>query len=386
VIGLLMPRREHLNLMLDFAPLSEFQRQVVLGVSQFCHERGDCRCRTATTESNMMEDADVIDGVIAIIERPDPKHRATRFGKPIVNVSTILFPVPFPTIAIDNQYLGRLAAEHLLTQGYRSFAYHMESRVYFSVQRGKGFQEAIHSARHRCALFDTGAHADASPAQLHAQTLRWLSDLPKPLGLFTHNDMRATVLVDLCHNAGMSVPNEIGVIGVDNDPLMTQLCQPNLSSIDTGAQLIGYRAAERLVDLIRGRKPGIEPVFLPAKGVVVRESTEPSRLRDERLAAALRYIRNHADQPVSVDDLLQRVPTSRRSLERLFRIHLDRSPAEEIRRVRINRIKWLLVESDRPLTEIALQSGFSSFRNFATAFRRDVGISASAYRKNFRAK
>jgi LacI family transcriptional regulator len=119
---------------------------------------------------------------------------------------------------------------------------------------------------------------------------------------------------------------------------------------------------------------------------VVRDSTQSQRLTDDRLAAAMRYIRKHAAAAMSVDDLLEAVPTSRRSLERLFRSSLGRSPAEEIRRTQVNHIKWLLVESDRSLSDIADQSGFSSFRNLAKAFRRETGMSASEYRKRFRPK
>jgi LacI family transcriptional regulator len=370
-----------LNLLLDFTPVTEYLRQIVLGANQFCREHGSCRIRTSTKEATLIEDGDVIDGVLAVIDRADSKHPATRFNRPVVNISTIASPVPFPTVAMDNRMVGRLAAEHLLVQGYRSFAYHMESSVFFSRERHAGFAVFFEESGKTCTVFDTALHRGATSGELNALTYAWLMELPKPLGLGTHNDQRANALADLCNDRGIKVPSEVGIIGVDNDPLVTQLCHPSLTSVDPGAAAIGLRAAETLVRIIDGAEPAKKPLALPPKGVVVRESTEPGNLIDPRLSAALHFIRRHVSEEVGVDQLLEAVPASRRSLERLFKVHLGRSPAEEIRRARINHVKWLLIDSSLSLGLIADKCGFSSFRGFASAFHREVGISASAYRK-----
>jgi LacI family transcriptional regulator len=260
----------------------------------------------------------------------------------------------------------------------------MESRVYFSKERGLGFGEALREAGREFQSFDTGDHASASPRELHALTLDWLRQLPKPLGLFTHNDQRAAALMDLCRDGGLKVPEEVGIIGVDNDPLLAELCRPTLTSVDPGASTVGFRAAEMLAQILSGHEPENRPMFLPPKAVAVRESTQPRHLLDDRLATAMRYIHEHWAEPFGVPELLEAVPASRRSLERLFQTHLGRSPAEEIRRVQINRVKWLLMEGRVSLSDIATTAGFSSFSNFASAFRREVGMTASAYRKRFR--
>jgi len=376
------PKRQ--TILIDFIPVSEFQRQIVVGVARFCREHLGYRHRTLSTEVNLVSDAGEIDGVIAIVPTADPHHSSTRFGKPVVNISTIAYPVPFPTVTIDNRAVGKMAAQHLIAQGYRSFGYHMESSVYFSRERGAGFIETLDQAGYGCSIFDTSTQADSRPAALNGSTTKWLTELPKPLGLFTHNDARASILVDLCRDARLSVPEEVGVIGVDNDPLLAHLAAPGLSSIDPGAAMIGYRAAETLVRLLRAGEPPAPCVLLPPKGLVERESTEHSRFGDPRVSAAVRFIRRHATLPVGVDDVVEAAGCSRRSLERLFRTNLGHTPAEEIRRVQVNHAKWLLVESDRSLTQVSERCGYQSFRNFATAFRREVGISASTYRKKMR--
>jgi LacI family transcriptional regulator len=379
-----MVERKHLNILLDFAPVTEFQRQIVLGVTNYCQEHLGFRLRTANSEINIARDADAIDGVIAIIDRADANHRATRFGKPVINVSSIAHPVPFPTVTIDNRALGRLAAQHLIQQGYRSFAFHMESRVFFSRERQAGFAVDLEKAGYATAVFDTAALDSATPAEVHAATLAWIRMLPKPLGLFTHNDQRATGLVDLCGDAGIAVPDEVGVIGSDNDLLITGACKPNLSSLDPGASLIGYRAAEWLGRIIHGMPVTDEAILLPPRAVVARASTAPRRFSDERLTAAITFIRENATLGVSVDEVADASNCSRRSLERLFGAHLGHSPAEEIRRGQIHHAMWLLAQSDRTLSDVSRKCGYTAFRNFATAFKRTTGLTPKAYRRKVR--
>jgi LacI family transcriptional regulator len=375
-----MDRNRRVNLLLDFVSSSEYLRQIVIGASRFCEDHPKYYLRRSTDEAALLPNAEDIDGVLAVIEMADPNHTATRFGKPVVNISSICSPVPFPTVALDNAAVGRAAAEHLLARGYRCFGYHLESRVFFSRERHRGFVEKLNEAGHPCAAFDTGRTPDATAAENHAATVRWVRDLPKPLGLATHTDARAAALLGLCMDSGIEVPHEVGIIGVDDDPMSTLTCTPKLTSVDPASANIGYRAAELLSGILEGRPPRQARLVLPPGGVIARASTEPLAQVDARLADAQRYIEANADRDIRVDDVLEAVLVSRRSLERLFKDHLGRSPAEEIRRARVNRVKWRLIGSQRPVAEIAQACGFTSLRTFAKAFREEVGMTPAAYR------
>ena len=294
--------------------------------------------------------------------------------------------MPFATVTIDNIAVGRLAADHLLAQGYPHFACHIESRAYFSRRRAEGFRQRLEESDHTCAIFDTapdGEHG-GDPSALRDATAQWLENLPKPLGLYTHNDNCAAALIEICQDVHLAVPEQIGIIGTDDEQLLLMTLSPTLSSIDPAPDVIGYRAAELLLDIIDGASPPAQPILIPPRGAVQRQSTVPVFLDDEILAMAVGFIRKHATDPITVDDVIDAIPFSRRSLERRFRQRLGRSPAEEIRRVQIDRAKWLLLESSQKRSAIARAVGYNSFRNFATAFRREVGMTPTKYFQTFR--
>jgi LacI family transcriptional regulator len=376
----------YVHIMVDLTPLTAYWRGVISGVARFCQERDWLRIRLPTSEWELIGDGESIDGVIAVVAKPDPHDPATRFGKPVINVSTISQRVPFPTITVDNISLGRMAGDHLLAQGYQHFAYHMESRVYFSVQRLAGFRQRLAEAGKDVAVFDT-APVDGqtrNATELRQATTQWLRDLPKPLGLFTHNDGRAVMLLDICRDAGIRVPQQVGVIGGDDDTVIATASSPSLSSINVASDVIGYRAAAMLMDLLAGKPAPEEVILVPPRHVVERQSTRPVFFDDELLSQAVAYIREHAPDPIDVGQVLEEVPLSRRSLERKFRERLGRSPGDEIRRVQIEKAQRLLIETDQTLRAIGLAAGYSQFRNFATAFQRVTGMTPRMYRQAFR--
>jgi LacI family transcriptional regulator len=190
------------------------------------------------------------------------------------------------------------------------------------------------------------------------------------------------VLLDICREAGLSVPEQVGVLGIDNDELISATSIPTLSSIDAAADLVGYRAADLLVSLINGQPPPPEKLLVPPRRVVARESTQLVLTDDDLLAKAVAFIRAGATRGITVADVLEVVPLTRRSLERRFRERLGRSPGEEIIRVKLDRAKWLLTETDQPLGKVATASGFKGFRSFATAFRRELKTGPTAYRRS----
>ncbi len=200
----------------------------------------------------------------------------------------------------------------------------------------------------------------------------------------TCNDLRGFHVLGACHRCGLRVPDEVAVVGVDDDALLCELCDPPLSSIIPNAEQIGYEAAALLDRLMAGGEADVAVRLVPPLGVTTRLSTDVLAIDDEHFAAAVRYIRAHACHGITVDDVLGRLPLSRSTLERRFRKYLGRSPQAEIRAVQLGRAKQLLVETDHPMHRIAELVGFEHAEYFIFAFRRAFGRTPGAYREEAR--
>jgi len=214
----------------------------------------------------------------------------------------------------------------------------------------------------------------------------WLARLPKPIGIMACYDIRAQQLLDLCRELDIAVPEQVAVIGVDNDRLLCDLASPPLSSVIPNAHRSGYEAASLLDSLMQGvNVPAVAHLIKPL-GVEARQSTNILAIDDPDVAKALRFIREHANEGINVSDVLRNVPISRRVLEHRFRQCLGRSPHEEILRLKVQRIRQLLQESDLSLQEIALQTGFEHVEYLSTVFKRETGSSPRAFRKEVQTK
>ena len=211
-----------------------------------------------------------------------------------------------------------------------------------------------------------------------------MRSLPRPCALLAGNDRYAWHAIDACRECGISVPEEIAVLGVDNDVLLAEMARPTLSSIDLGGERIGFEAARTLDALIQGERLNTQPVELPPQGVITRHSTDVLSIEDETVAEAARFIRQRANEPIGVHDVLQHVAMSRRNLERRFRRVMRRSLLDEIRRVYPDRAAKLLRESDLDMPGVAAQAGFASQVRFSTVFREKLGTTPTAYRRRYR--
>lgn len=318
------------------------------------------------------------DGVIVDVRDQAIVDHLTASGMPAVNVTETAEGEALPTVALDGTQIGRLGAEHLLAQGLREFAFVAYRDNPFSARRLEGFAAAL--ARH-----DYAPHLHRVMMSPDDDLAAWLQSLPKPLGLMGANDDAAYRASVACASVGIRVPEQVAIVGVDNDPFRCTFGHPRLSSIDQHAERVGYEAASLLAQMMAGdRDP---PRFVPLYGaeLVVRESSS-FVLRDPVVAAAVTHIRTHVARPITVDEVASAVHASRRTLERLFQRTLGRSPSSEIRRAHLERAQQLLRETDRDVADVARSSGFCDTHHLDHAFRRDVGITPTAYRKQFRRK
>ncbi len=326
------------------------------------------------------------DGIIARVDSPAIAAALRRTGLPVVDVSAERFASEFPRVSVDNAAVARLAAEHLLAKGFRDFAFFGDAQFLWAQQRGEEFRRVLAGAGRSCVVFPAKRGAVKRPgsdAEIRAMA-DWLATLPRPLGIFACYDGRAQQVLEACLSRRWEVPDEIAVLGVDNDEVLCDLSTPPLSSVQPNARRTGYEAAAMLARMMRGEKLGSPTRFVEPVAVVERQSTDVISVADKRVAAALRFIRAHVGEGIDVSDVLAAVPMSRTLLERKFNAALGHSPHRQIVQQRIARAKQLLVESEVSIAIVAEQAGFGDASYLSVAFRRETGESPYAYRARHR--
>ncbi|OAI39489.1 XylR family transcriptional regulator [Planctomycetaceae bacterium SCGC AG-212-D15] len=324
-----------------------------------------------------------------IISRPTSPDLARLFRKkriPVVDLNDVYEGLGLPYIGSDDHAIGRVAAEHLLERGFRRFAFCGFTEHAWSRRRGAGFTAAIADAGELSPAYESpwGGPA-AHPWEKEQKVIGdWLAHLPRPVGVLACNDMRGQHVLDACQRVGLAVPEEVAVIGVDDDVLLCELCDPPLSSVVPNPERIGYEAAALLDRLMAGEKSADldnAERFIEPLGVTPRQSTDVLAIDDPHVAAAVRFIREHACSGATVGDVLTHVPLSRTILERRFRKYLGRSPQAEIRSVQLKRVKQLLAETDLRLERIAELAGYEHPEYLSVVFKRETGETPGEYRR-----
>jgi LacI family transcriptional regulator len=327
------------------------------------------------------------DGLIARVYSPPIAAALKRTRLPVVDVSAERDASEFPRVSIDNVAVARLAAEHLAGKGFVHFAYCGDARFLWSRQRGAEFKRWLAAAGHRRVQVMPPARGARKPGSdtESREIAAWVAELPKPVGVFACYDGRAQQLLEACQLLGVHVPDEVAVLGVDNDEVLCELCDPPLSSVQPNARRTGYEAAAMLSRMMRGGR-GVDAatkIVAPVR-VVERQSTDVVSVADPQVAAALRFIRQHACEGVDVSDVLRAVPMSRTLLERKFKLLLGHSPHRQIVQMKIERAKHLLTESEVSIAVVAELAGFDTASYLSVAFRRETGESPYAFRAQHR--
>ena len=324
-------------------------------------------------------------GAIAFIAEQKVAAGLEALGVPVVDVACWMPQQFFPRVSVDDREVGAMAARHLLELGLERFAFVGNPKLSFGQMRRDGFQCQLQEEGYRCHLFN--AEPERYPAirawtmgGINAELVHWLDALPKPVGLFADNDERALLVCEACQVGGVEVPGEVAILGVDDDPYLTELAFPPLSSIEIPAKRIGLSAAALLDGLMLGHRAPTDPILLPPSGVVQRRSTDVLALPDPVLRTAVKFVRERACSGISVQDVLAQVPVSRRTLEALFRQQLRSSPLQEIQRVRLAEARRLLSMTDLTIESIAAKTGFGSASRLSASFRSQFGVPPSQFR------
>lgn len=304
---------------------------------------------------------------------------------PVVNISSTLPESTVPRVNIDNRLIGELAADHLIKRGFQDFAYYGLEKVAYSKLRHEGFANRLANAGLQCSTFMSTPtfrlHGVKWQEQHHALA-DWLKGLKTPVALFAVSDYRARQVLDACRQIGLLAPQQIAVLGVDNEEVICQHLIPKLSSVARDDRLEGYRAAALLDHLIQGKDTN-EDVSIPPLGVVERESTGVLAVRDERIRKAIEYIFQYIEEPFDVDVLARHAGVSRRWLEYGFRKSVGESPYQYIRRQRLEHARRLLTTDRRmKIYEIARLAGFGSAKQFTVVFQQKFGVTPREYRRS----
>lgn len=323
------------------------------------------------------------DGIVARVTSQRMATALRDTGIPVVDVAAALPDPEFPRVVTDSNAATQLALDHLTERGFRHFAYCGDERFWWSELREQFFSEQVRAVGQKCLIFRVGRTRAGSDAE-QGQLIAWLRELPKPVGILTCYDACGRQVLEACTEAGLAVSEQVAVIGVHNDELLCDLCEPPLTSVIPNARRAGYEAASLLARLMEGERVPVEARLIEPVGVAQRQSTDVIAVDDAKVSAAVRYIRANAETGIDVRDVLRAVPMSRTLLERRFKALLGHTPHEHILRTRIARVQAMLVETDLPVALIAERMGFEHTEYLSVAFRRTTGQTPSAYRKAHR--
>jgi LacI family transcriptional regulator len=356
-------------------------RRITAGILEYARDHGPWHVHIeplGTDEPLRKPEGVRIDGIIARVGSAALGAELRATGLPVVNVSSIrLAGYDFPRVIGSLEGTSRMAADMFRSRGFTHFGYVGNPDKDYVQTQFHAFEQVLGQRGFACQFFNQ--------LDRHAELVAWLKKLPKPVALLCWGPSVGRRVIDACLFAGISVPNDVAVLGSDYDELLSEASYPPQSGVRFAGEQIGGLAASILDGLMRGRRPARDQVEVDPLGVIEKLSTDTLAVPDKRMADVIRYILGHAHEPISVDDVLKASPMARRSLERRFRKLFGCSVAEQIRRLRINQARLLLAATNEPITLIAEKCGFASYTYLSRVFRETTGLSPREFRSRSRA-
>ncbi|MEX2169172.1 MAG: DNA-binding transcriptional regulator [Pirellulales bacterium] len=325
------------------------------------------------------------DGVITRTGSQQMADAIAATGVPTVEMRSTRLKHNFHFIGVDNRAIGQMVTEHLRERGFRRFAiYGIETEDYFE-ERCHNFVAAVEAAGFPCDVYQQPGHREI-PINWERQQLHvgeWARGLPKPVGVMACTDQLGFWFLDACRRVGVAVPEEVAVVGCENDDSLVSMSVPPLSSVQFNAEKTGYEAAALLARMMHGDVPAERHTFIPPLEIVVRQSSDIVAVEDKEIAEALRFIRENAPYGLTVDEVLRAIPMSRAALDQAMRGAIGRTVKAEILRVQLDQVKRLLADTDFSLSQIADRTGFKHPQYMAELFKKKCGKTPGAYRREF---
>ncbi|MEX1224625.1 MAG: substrate-binding domain-containing protein [Pirellulales bacterium] len=386
-----MAKIRRVAVIIDLSWAYQHHHGVFVGTQRYAQAHGNWECTVgAYADPDMMFPGthSRYDGIIARTSL-QLAERAQAAGIPLVNVYANTSAKGLVTVSPDREAVGRWAAEHLLGRGFHHFGFLGFQREQVSKTHLEGFRAALREAGKTCTHHLAGRNFDRGEAywQHYLRGMDdWIDTWTLPIGVFVTIDLACRYLAEACRRKRLNIPNDVGLIGTQNEKVICLQPEPMLTSIDVSYEQVGYTAAQILDDMMDGKPSPDEPVLVPPKELVPRGSTDVLMVSDPLVSQALRFMAEQGHTGIRVQDVANAVSTARRTLERRFRAAMRRPIAEELTRLKVERVKRMLVETTTPIDLLAANSGFIDGKQLGKTFTRVVGVSPREYRRRRQAK
>lgn len=368
----------------------EYFKKILLGIALYSKENGPWLfCRMPFYYRDTIGLEGILDwakewgatGMFAQLNKSDDTPLIGRAGFPVIVTDLKERFINVPNITGAYFKTGELGAEYFISKGYSNFAFYGNNSFVWSRERGEGFSSYLNKRGYQVQTFESEADPNHEIWYYRPSALsKWLNELPKPLAIMACDDQCAQQITESCKISGIKVPEEVAVLGVDNDELMCMLSDPELSSIELDAEQGGYEAAAMLDRMMKDNSKGHDIVVQPRK-IVSRQSTDMYATADPQIAVSIRLIHQNYHTPLKVADIVQQIALSRRSFEMKFRKTTNLSVYQYILKLKMERFAALLAETRKPIGDIAHELGMDEIKNVSRRFKKLMGCSPGEYRK-----
>lgn len=368
-----------------------YDRQIIRGIAKYVqtHTRWQVYVEEDPAHKLPLLSAWKGDGVIIDFDDFRLFRACKHIQLPIVGVGRVAEPYSLKagvaTVRADDDLIGQWAAEHLVELGLKHYAYCGIPRrgpEPWVQARHLAFERRLNQLGFECAKFGGRQYAARNWSKMLSELSRWLKKLPKPIGIMACNDSRARHVSSASLACGYKIPDDVAIVGVDNDELMCELALPPLSSIALSTERMGFEAARLLDQILKRRIPSPVEVIVPPLQLIPRRSTDNTSLADPLVSRATAFIRERASKRIGVEQVARHVNVSRSTLDARFKSLLKKTAHEELQTVRLRMAKHLLLTTDLPIAQIAARSGFSSEAYMNHVFRRELGKTPGKFRRH----
>jgi LacI family transcriptional regulator len=378
-------------LLTDFA--EEYSKNLLRGITKYSKEYGPwVFCRMPTSYRETMGIDGILswakewgaNGIVGQFYNDSDVGKISKGGIPVIAVDFKERFTEVPNISGAYFDAGKMGAEYFLKKGFKHFAFYGFKNIVWSRERADGFEETLKLMGHEVHYFE---HKKSRSRELWyykpSSLSKWLKSLPKPVAIMACDDNQGEHITQACRHSGIRIPEEVAVLGVDNDEMICNLSDPPLSSISLDTEKGGYDAAHLLHQMMKGKTKNFQDVLVKPMQVVTRHSTDIYATHDDYIATTLRYIHQNIDTNLKVDQILKQVPLSRRSLEKRFQLITGFPVYKYIYNLRVEKFAQRLLDTDKTVFEIALDTGLDDAKNISRTFKKIKGCTPQEYRQKF---